>query len=282
MKIRRVLLDAFGTVFSPTQPVYTQYAEVARSFGLDVTDSQVRAGFKRAFKKWAQTHPLYGKHSVPPLEPRWWWKGVIGDTFRFAGVSHLEVTKVENELSDSLIDRFAGPGYTLHSEVPNFLQSLSLLDIPPPSIVSNTDPILSTIFDHLGVSERTLGSSGIKSQEIYTTWHFEKEKQDVRYWQDVFTRLEQGQSESDSEALKPEQVLVVGDELQADYETPRKAGFQSLLLRRRAPETAAGEGRRQVDHANPTYVDEVEGTHNEIDTVQDLIEVLTWIETRNS
>jgi len=54
MVIRRVYLDAFGTVFSPRSPVFEQaeaspvtQASVARSYGLAVDDGKVKDGFKR-------------------------------------------------------------------------------------------------------------------------------------------------------------------------------------------------------------------------------------------
>ncbi|KAL8276864.1 hypothetical protein RQP46_010692 [Phenoliferia psychrophenolica] len=85
-RIRKVLLDAFGTCFSPRRPVFDQYAEVARSLGLQVEESSVKAGFNIAYKTWAASHPLYGKLTTPPLNPTVWWSNVIRDTFLHAGV----------------------------------------------------------------------------------------------------------------------------------------------------------------------------------------------------
>ncbi|GAA5839029.1 hypothetical protein JCM5353_001959 [Sporobolomyces roseus] len=271
MVIRRVCLDAFGTVFSPRTPVFDQYASVARSYGLSVDGGKVKDGFKRAFKQWLKTHPLYGKHSSPPLEPTAWWAGVIGDTFRFAGVSQQELAPVEDNLANSLVQRFWGEeGYSLHSEFPAFLDSLRSLGIPPPSIVSNTDPALVRILDNLGVSERRIGAKGILKEEIFTTWALEKEKQEVGFWHDVLKKLDE--TSGKGERLKPEEVLVVGDELIADYETPRQAGMQSLLLRRLKP----GEG-----HANPSYLDEQNGQKPDVQAVRNLSEVIEWIKKEN-
>ncbi|GAA6018632.1 hypothetical protein JCM11491_006173 [Sporobolomyces phaffii] len=269
--IRRVLLDAFGTVFSPARPVVAQYAEVARSHGIVVGEARVGDSFKRAFKRWIKLHPLYGKHSNPPLEPGDWWRGVIGDTFRSAGVSQHMYDSVEDSLSTALIERFWGPqGYSLHCEFPAFLKALDSLHLPPPAIVSNTDPALFKILDNLGVSTRTLGKTGIEPADIFTTWSLEKEKHEVEFWHDVLERL--NANLEGSESLKPEEVLVVGDELVADYETPRQAGFQSLLLRRASA---------QVAHDNPSYVDEIDGRKVSVHAVEDLMQAISWIEGKN-
>ncbi|GAA6062611.1 hypothetical protein JCM10212_002205 [Sporobolomyces blumeae] len=273
MSVRRVCLDAFGTVFSPRRPVFEQYAQVARTYGLSVSDVKVKAGFKRAFKQWAAEHPLYGKHSNPPLRSTEWWQGVIQDTFRFAGVPQEELEPVQDSLAQTLVRRFWGQeAYALHDEVPSFLRSLERLGLPPPAIVSNTDPVLSTILENLGCSETVLGKGGVRTEEIYTTWDIELEKQDVAFWDAVLERLNRN-VEANGSRLRPEDVLVVGDELVADYETPRAAGHQSLLLRRLQP----GE-----EHANPSYVDEHDGERKGIETVGSLTDVVRWLEQDQS
>lgn len=149
--------------------------------------------------------------------------------------------------------------------------SLGELNLPPPLIVSNTDPALIKIVENLGISAKDLGSKGIKLDEIFTTWDVEKEKQETGFWNDVLDRLNRRVSKSQA-VLHPEEVLVVGDELVADYETPRKAGFKSLLLRRLGTEEA---------HDNPSYMDEVDGRKNDVETVRDLTQVIRWIEQEN-
>lgn len=124
----------------------------------------------------------------------------------------VELIPVEDDLADSLVRRFWGKeGYSLHSEFPAFLDSLRSLGLPPPAIVSNTDPALVKILDNLGVSERQLGAKGIKEGEIFTTWAIEKEKQETGFWHDVLEKL--NEVEKENEKLKAEEVLVIGDEL---------------------------------------------------------------------
>ncbi|GAA6000055.1 Dpi35p [Rhodotorula paludigena] len=282
MVIRRVLLDAFGTVFSPREPVFQQYTNAARSLGLHVEEDAVKNGFKRGtfpFKQWAQSHPLYGKLSSPPLEAEEWWSNVIADTFRYAGVATSAFEPVRAQLCRSLVRRFWGKeGYELHWDCVPFLRALHGLPspagthrrFPAPGIASNTDPAVSKILHSLGVlaGQTDPPDAGIRAEEIWTTWAIEEDKKDVRFWQEVLRRMRQTSGEAD---LQAEEVLVVGDELVSDYETPRRAGFRTLLLRR---DLAGGE------HARASYDDETDGLA-QVDSVVTLLDVVEWIRREN-
>ncbi|POY70570.1 hypothetical protein BMF94_6485 [Rhodotorula taiwanensis] len=287
MVVRRVLLDAFGTIFSPREPVHVQYAAVARSYGLLVEDVQVKTAFKDAFKLQAQRHPLYGKRSRPPLEPSEWWATVILDTFRGAGISEAQLTPIAGKLSTELVERFWGAaGYDLHGDVEPFLRALHSLPCPPsgsahstawnssssfpaPVVVSNTDPAVVKILDSLGVLENRfeIRQAGIREDQVFTTWQLEEDKKEVRFWDEVLRRLRR-----DEPDLSPNEVLVIGDELVSDYKTPRLAGYRTLLLRR---DLANGE------HARASYDDEKAGPAV-VDTVRDLVEVADLIRRENA
>ncbi|GAA5974370.1 hypothetical protein JCM11641_005239 [Rhodosporidiobolus odoratus] len=285
MVIRRVLLDAFGTVFSPREPVFRQYALVARQYGLQVEEQKVKDGFKLAFKKWAKDHPLYGKHSTPPLDPRAWWIGVIEQTFQEAGVPSHELDPVASSLSSALVERFHGKeGYDLHADALPFLSALASLPspssassanaplpFPPPGIVSNTDPSVSKVLRSLGVlfSGPQGGRGMIREEEVWTTWALESgEKKEGRFWEEVLRRLRETNGRQD---LRAEEVLVVGDELDSDYLVPRSVGFKSLLLRRLSPDE---------EHPNASYEEE---RHDEgVEEVTSLMEVIEYIKRENA
>ncbi len=64
--------DAFGTLFSPKQPIVQQYGDVARQCGLGgFSDEQLQASFRAAFKSEAKAHPNYGKASGMGAV-KWW------------------------------------------------------------------------------------------------------------------------------------------------------------------------------------------------------------------
>ncbi|GAA5914685.1 hypothetical protein JCM6882_003601 [Rhodosporidiobolus microsporus] len=271
MPIRRVLLDAFGTVFSPREPVFQQYTAVARQYGLQLEEGRVKDGFKQAFKQYAKQHPLYGKHSEPPMQPEAWWRGVIQETFRNAGAAENDYAKVKDDLSTALLHRFHGrAGYALHCDVLPFLsalRSLSPSPLPPPGVASNTDPSVFLVLRDLGVIAGEGGAEeGIREEEVWTTWELEEDKKSGRFWEAVLARLRSG---PDGEGLKAEEVLVVGDEVDSDYHAPRSIGMRSLLLRRDS------EG----EHPNAAYEP---GPEDGMDAVRSLEEVVEWIARENS
>ena len=246
--------------------------KVARSFGLAVEEATVKSAFKQgdgfhkavrsdidfadtlslsAFKHWAATHPLYGKRSTPPLDPSDWWRGVILDTFRHAGVAEQRTSTffpnckrcphrltfdylaglapVSDELSDSLVRRFWGSeGYELHAEVDSFLRRLHALPspstndsetpsstsqrFPPPVVVSNTDPAVLKILDALGVTESTFTPRAAGIRHDHIFTTWLLEE-DKKDVRFWEEVLRRLRSETGEEGLDPGEVLVVGDEL---------------------------------------------------------------------
>lgn len=70
-------LDAFGTLFQPSIPIPTAYAQVATRHGIDCgKDAPVAVGtsFKQAFKTQSKQNPNYGK--ATGLGATKWWSNV--------------------------------------------------------------------------------------------------------------------------------------------------------------------------------------------------------------
>jgi FMN phosphatase YigB (HAD superfamily) len=194
---------------------------------------------------------LYGKRSTPPLDPADWWRGVILDTFRNAGVAeqrtstffsnrkgcryrltrgHLAgLAPISDELSNSLVRRFWGSeGYELHAEVDSFLQRLHALPypprdnsvtgssssqrFPPPVVVSNTDPAVLKILDSLGVTDSTFAPRAAGIRHDQIFTTWLLEE-DKKDVRFWEEVLRRLRSETGGEGLDPGEVLVVGDEL---------------------------------------------------------------------
>jgi hypothetical protein len=68
-------LDAFGTLFTPTRPIGTVYAETAARHGVPTggPDNAREVGdcFKAAFKGETKRNPVYGKATGLGAE-KWW------------------------------------------------------------------------------------------------------------------------------------------------------------------------------------------------------------------
>ena len=76
---RRLLVtfDAFGTLFTPREPIAKSYADAARKCGISgFTDDQVASSFREAFKQESKKAPNYGKKKG--LKAPEWWLNVCG------------------------------------------------------------------------------------------------------------------------------------------------------------------------------------------------------------
>lgn len=89
-----------------------------------------------------------------------------------------------------------------------------MMHLPPPAIVSNTDPSVSRILRALGTLEGHTDppEAGIRQDEVWTTWELEKEKSGEAFWSAVLERLRTTAQARGEEELRAEEVLVVGDE----------------------------------------------------------------------
>ncbi|KAK4049632.1 hypothetical protein OIO90_005391 [Microbotryomycetes sp. JL221] len=270
MRVRKVLVDAFGTLFSPRQPVHVQYAQVAEQFGINVEPDKVKQSFKQAFKHWNSNYPLYGKLSRPSMTAFDWWSHVIRDTLTHAGAPKQCMDQVQHELLPALVQRFwCKEGYALHDDVASFLSHLQSLSSTTqgfvsahPTVVSGSDQGVIKVLQDIGV----LSDQAILEREVLTTWQIEHVKRDKLFWQMVLQRLNADRQAQGEDVLELDQVLVVGDELVADCLTPMSCGMQALLLKR---PTA-------TEHARSDYADEARS--HQVTTVASLTEVVEVIE----
>jgi FMN phosphatase YigB (HAD superfamily) len=99
-------------------------------------------------------------------------------------------------------------------------------------------------------------SSGMKEENVWTTWEMERGKNEDEFWEKVMARLVDESEERGEKRVRREQVLVVGDEVESDYRAPKRSGMNALVLR--------GEG-------------EEEG----VESVRDLRGVVDWVRVWN-
>lgn len=215
--IRAVLFDAFGTLFRPRAPIHQQYAEIASTYGLIVQADDIKTGFRRAFKEQSEAHPLYGKHSVPPLHHEDWWGMVIERTFQYAHVADSDLQIALPTLLPELIEHFASmKGYTIHDDVMPCLQELQHTNLKL-GIISNSDPRTMKVMESLGIVPEY-----ISPDSITTSWEVGKAKPSLEIFQAAARKL----------GVAPHETLMVGDDLDEDYKGAREAGLQSVLLQR--------------------------------------------------
>lgn len=147
--------DAFGTLFTPKEPIEQQYSATASTYNLDIPASSILPSFKRAFKSLNTTHPNYGKDTKTPIHT--WWSHVISQTLTPLLPPH---TELPHELLHDLYTRFAtSTAYTLYPDVPAFLSTIgaswSAASWPPKrtmlGILSNSDPRVRSILSSFDI-----------------------------------------------------------------------------------------------------------------------------------
>lgn len=77
LRTKRLILtfDAFGTLFTPREPIAKSYADTARKFGLSgFTDDEIASAFRDAFTCQSRNAPNYGRKVG--LNAGQWWSNV--------------------------------------------------------------------------------------------------------------------------------------------------------------------------------------------------------------
>lgn len=161
--------DAFGTLFTPRQPVASQYGEVARRHGLSgFKDDELQASFRRAFKEESAQHPNYGK-KVGMMAPEW-WSNVISKTFTPFVSSGAQLP---DRLVPDLLHRFSSKeGYSLFPDTLPLFQKLRELKVSKDrqewpwqrtvvGVITNSDDRIPGILESFGleVGSRRFGLS---------------------------------------------------------------------------------------------------------------------------
>ncbi|KAK1923298.1 HAD-like domain-containing protein [Papiliotrema laurentii] len=254
--IRLVLFDVFDTLCTPRLPVHEQYHEEALRAGIPsetISPDTVRAGFKPAFKEMDKTWPMYGKHADPPLMPEKWWTELIRRCIVNAGAEPSLVDHALPRLGPSLLKRFESEaGYRNFPETLDTLDELGRLGVKV-SVVSNADPRILHTLSALDILPRL-------SHPPTLSWDVESSKPDRAIY-DAACRLCQ-----ETPGLG---VVMIGDELRADYHGSVAAGLEGRLIRRQ------GEWS---DGAQRTANEDLEG----VSVLRSLSEIVEEVRSRQA
>ncbi|ODN77809.1 hypothetical protein L202_04932 [Cryptococcus amylolentus CBS 6039] len=195
-----------------------------------ISPLRVRSAFKPAFKKVDASWPLYGKYTTPPLTPEEWWGKIIYETYLEAGAPPAELEKKMDDILPNLLARFESDvGYKLFPETIESLQALKAMGVKT-GIVSNADPRIL----------KTLRSLDILSHITNTptlSWDVDASKPSLEIYQSACRMAGEELGEG---------VIMVGDELKADYQGSINAGLEGRLIRRPG-EWSDGAQRQAVE-----------------------------------
>ncbi|WWC65006.1 uncharacterized protein I303_107620 [Kwoniella dejecticola CBS 10117] len=217
--VRLVLFDVFDTLCTPRLPVHEQYHVEAIKGGLTpdaIIPSSVRAAFKPAFKAVDAKWPLYGKHSNPALTPEEWWTKIIYETLLEAGADRTELDDKIGKIGPALMSRFeSDEGYRNFPETIECLKDLRQMGVKT-SIISNADPRILKTLDSLDILP-------LLTYPPTLSWDVEHAKPAAEIYKAACRKCEADPGEG---------VIMVGDELKADYRGSVAAGIEGRLIRR--------------------------------------------------
>lgn len=206
--IEVIALDAVGTLIHTVQPVAKSYVDVAAKHGVHLSQTEVAERFSKAIAR----HSVDFGFDSPGLATseaieRAWWRNFIAEVLQIdSDQAHV--------LFDDLWDYFAQPSawrlYDDAIEFIAFLEKRRILWV----IASNFDARLHRICaanPHLSKAKSVFVSSEV-------LWR----KPSIHFFRHVATEL----------SCKPSSILMIGDDLIADFEAARNASLQAIRLRR--------------------------------------------------
>jgi putative hydrolase of the HAD superfamily len=213
--VRAVLFDAVGTLIVPSPPVAEAYLAAGRQFGSQLTIEEVRQRFRDAFGRQERWDASQGERTSEQRE-RQRWQSIVAEVFH-------EATE-QRELFEMLWAHFARPEHwQFFDDVPPMWAKLRTSGLQL-GIASNFDARLQVIIAGLPILSQ--------ANWLFVSSQVGCRKPDARFFQTIEHSL----------ALSPEQLLLVGDDLENDYRGARTAGWHAVLLAR------SGVAPLEVEH----------------------------------
>lgn len=210
--IRYLLFDAVGTLIYPQPSVADIYAEVGRRFGSTLTRGELRGRFAPAYRRVFRD---YDDLATNEERERDRWQRVVSEVFE-------DVPAAAEAILAELWEHFAQPQHwTLFDDVIETWRALADRGFTL-GIASNFDARLRRILaghEVLAACPHVFVSSEVG---------FAKPAQG--YYRGVEARL----------GVRPEEILIVGDDFENDVAAPRRFGWNAIALDRESRNVKSG------------------------------------------
>ena len=202
-----ILFDAAGTLFHLPKGAGWHYAEVARRHGLELDPQTFETAFRAGWKRAPSPPESEGPRAD---DDRGWWRALVDDVLnQLGGVPELNRARY----FDELWSEFTQPGvWELYPETHEIVSRLA--NRHRLGVLSNFDSRLHSILSDLGL--------GHFFEHVIVSSEVGAEKPSPRMFAEAADRFD----------VRPEEILHVGDEPEADWRGAATAGFQTFKLRR--------------------------------------------------
>ena len=223
VKIRAISLDVTGTLVTTREPVIQSYHDAAIWARLPnpPSQSELKQGFKLAFKERSLESPCYG--GVEKISGREWWRETVRRVLHHSGRDEEFYSREEfDRYFRRVYQHFGSPsGYMVLEDAASLLSSLkaSSSDLLL-GITSNTPTRhMESVLPMLDIHEEFSWFSC--SQDVG------HEKPAPEIFQDAYDQARFWRPD-----LQKDEILHVGDSYECDYCGAKAFGFEALLLDR--------------------------------------------------
>lgn len=200
-----ILLDAVGTLVHPEPPVAVAYAAVARSHGIELPGEEIQRRFRAALRRQEAVDEESGFRTDEARE-RERWRAIVAEVFADQPEPLAPFA--------ALWAHFAQAAHwAVYPEAPTLLRELSANGVRL-ALGSNFDARLRLI---------VAGTPAFATLErLFISSEVGWKKPAAEFYRHVLETLR----------LKPEALLVVGDDPRNDWEAPRALGIRAALIER--------------------------------------------------
>lgn len=222
-RIRCVAFDAVGTLIHPQPAAAEAYALVARRFGSRLGGEVIASRFRRKFRETEQgdlNGPEELRLATSESVERERWRSIV--------------TTVIDDIGDpegcfaELFEHFQRPeSWRCFDDVSATITSMQAMGLEL-AVASNFDGRLHRVCDGLPVV------SGLTCRIVSAEVGYRKPS--PRFFEALLARM----------GCEPDELLMVGDDRENDWEGARRAGVPAVLINRRG-EPGPGEIRRLTD-----------------------------------
>jgi putative hydrolase of the HAD superfamily len=202
--VKAVLFDAVGTLIYADPPVRAVYAAAASDFGVSLDEEAVERRFLKAFRKYNLA--ATGEMTTSELAERDRWRAIVTSVFP-------EIAPCD-AIFQRLWNHFAMPtSWRLYGDVTDCWRRLSDAGLQV-GIASNFDQRLLGICHGLHPLDQF--------KHVFTSSRLGWRKPATQFFRAIETATD----------LKPNQLLLVGDDWDSDYLGATAAGWQAVHLNR--------------------------------------------------
>jgi putative hydrolase of the HAD superfamily len=219
MTTHAILFDAVGTLIEPDPPVAAAYAAAGRHLGSRRSEEDILPRFRAAFARQERCDAADTAGSASEAGERARWQAIVGEVFD-------DVAEPE-ALFEALWLHFAQPEHwRLMPGAADAVRRLAAWqsDSPQGSTRQRGGPRLVGIASNFDARlERVCAElSPLAGTRLFISSQLGHRKPHVAYFRAIESRL----------GLRPEQLLLVGDDLANDYQGALAAGWQAVLVDR--------------------------------------------------